>query len=122
MENPTSTLEDLFLRIVRESEERPGRRAQDRDAATADELDAADLSLNASLAESSGNDHAVDVAVAEMRGCAGRIEIRRVHPLHVAFGGQVRAGVLDRLVDRGVGVAQGRVLPQDADGDRVPEV
>jgi len=27
MENPTTTLEDLFLRIVRESEARPGRRA-----------------------------------------------------------------------------------------------
>lgn len=31
MDNPTSTLEDLFLRIVRESEARPGRRAQDVD-------------------------------------------------------------------------------------------
>lgn len=30
MENPTSTLEDLFLSIVRESEERPGRRAQEK--------------------------------------------------------------------------------------------
>jgi ABC-2 type transport system ATP-binding protein len=30
MENPTSTLEELFLNIVRESEERPGRRAQER--------------------------------------------------------------------------------------------
>ena len=31
MENPTSTLEELFLNIVRESEARPGRRAPDRD-------------------------------------------------------------------------------------------
>ena len=30
MDNPTSTLEELFLRIVRESEERPGRRAVEK--------------------------------------------------------------------------------------------
>ncbi len=30
MENPTSTLEELFLNIVRDSEARPGRRAQER--------------------------------------------------------------------------------------------
>jgi ABC-2 type transport system ATP-binding protein len=29
MQNPTSTLEDLFLNIVRDSQERPGRRAQE---------------------------------------------------------------------------------------------
>ena len=29
MENPTTTLEELFLDIVRESEARPGRRAKD---------------------------------------------------------------------------------------------
>ena len=29
MENPTSTLEELFLNIVRDSEARPGRRAQE---------------------------------------------------------------------------------------------
>ena len=28
MENPTTTLEELFLNIVRESEARPGRRAK----------------------------------------------------------------------------------------------
>jgi ABC-2 type transport system ATP-binding protein len=28
MDNPTTTLEDLFLKIVRDSEARPGRRAQ----------------------------------------------------------------------------------------------
>ena len=31
MENPTSTLEELFLSIVRDSEARPGRRAQESD-------------------------------------------------------------------------------------------
>jgi ABC-2 type transport system ATP-binding protein len=31
MENPTTTLEELFLSIVRDSEARPGRRAQERD-------------------------------------------------------------------------------------------
>ena len=30
MDHPTSTLEDLFLRIVRDSEARPGRRAQEK--------------------------------------------------------------------------------------------
>ena len=30
MKNPTSTLEDLFLSIVRDSQERPGRRAKER--------------------------------------------------------------------------------------------
>jgi ABC-2 type transport system ATP-binding protein len=30
MENPTSTLEELFLNIVRDSEARPGRRAQEK--------------------------------------------------------------------------------------------
>lgn len=30
MDNPTTTLEELFLRIVRESEERPGRRAVEK--------------------------------------------------------------------------------------------
>jgi hypothetical protein len=30
MENPTTTLEELFLSIVRDSEARPGRRAQER--------------------------------------------------------------------------------------------
>jgi ABC-2 type transport system ATP-binding protein len=30
MENPTTTLEDLFLNIVRDSEARPGRRAQEK--------------------------------------------------------------------------------------------
>jgi ABC-2 type transport system ATP-binding protein len=30
MENPTTTLEELFLRIVRDSEARPGRRAQEK--------------------------------------------------------------------------------------------
>lgn len=32
MENPTTTLEELFLNIVRDSEARPGRRAQQADA------------------------------------------------------------------------------------------
>jgi ABC-2 type transport system ATP-binding protein len=31
MENPTTTLEELFLNIVRDSEARPGRRAQERE-------------------------------------------------------------------------------------------
>jgi ABC-2 type transport system ATP-binding protein len=31
MENPTTTLEELFLSIVRDSEARPGRRAQERE-------------------------------------------------------------------------------------------
>jgi ABC-2 type transport system ATP-binding protein len=31
MENPTTTLEELFLSIVRDSEARPGRRAQEKD-------------------------------------------------------------------------------------------
>ena len=31
IDNPTSTLEELFLKIVRESEERPGRRAVERE-------------------------------------------------------------------------------------------
>ncbi len=35
VEHPTSTLEDLFLGIVRESEERPGRRAQEQRKPTA---------------------------------------------------------------------------------------
>jgi ABC-2 type transport system ATP-binding protein len=30
MDNPTSTLEELFLTIVRDSEARPGRRAQEK--------------------------------------------------------------------------------------------
>jgi ABC-2 type transport system ATP-binding protein len=30
MENPTTTLEELFLNIVRDSEARPGRRAQEK--------------------------------------------------------------------------------------------
>jgi ABC-2 type transport system ATP-binding protein len=30
MDNPTSTLEELFLNIVRDSEARPGRRAQEK--------------------------------------------------------------------------------------------
>jgi ABC-2 type transport system ATP-binding protein len=30
MSNPTSTLEELFLNIVRDSEARPGRRAQEK--------------------------------------------------------------------------------------------
>jgi ABC-2 type transport system ATP-binding protein len=30
MDNPTSTLEELFLNIVRDSEARPGRRAQEQ--------------------------------------------------------------------------------------------
>jgi ABC-2 type transport system ATP-binding protein len=36
LENPTSTLEDLFLRIVRESEAHPGRRVTPADVAEAD--------------------------------------------------------------------------------------
>lgn len=36
VENPTTTLEELFLQIVRDSEARPGRRATDRDKAIAD--------------------------------------------------------------------------------------
>ncbi|MEK6235042.1 MAG: ABC transporter ATP-binding protein, partial [Planctomycetales bacterium] len=32
MSNPTSTLEELFLKIVRESDERPGRRVVREDA------------------------------------------------------------------------------------------
>lgn len=34
--NPTTTLEDLFLRIIRESEERPGRRVHGRSTENAD--------------------------------------------------------------------------------------
>ncbi len=34
MENPTTTLEELFLDIVRESEAHPGRRARIRPAGT----------------------------------------------------------------------------------------
>jgi ABC-2 type transport system ATP-binding protein len=30
MDNPTTTLEELFLSIVRDSEARPGRRAQEK--------------------------------------------------------------------------------------------
>ena len=30
IENPTTTLEELFLNIVRDSEARPGRRAQEK--------------------------------------------------------------------------------------------
>jgi ABC-2 type transport system ATP-binding protein len=30
VENPTTTLEELFLKIVRDSEARPGRRAQEK--------------------------------------------------------------------------------------------
>ena len=36
IKNPTTTLEDLFLSIVRDSEARPGRRAVERDGAEAD--------------------------------------------------------------------------------------
>ena len=39
MENPTSTLEELFLNIVRESQERPGRRATAGTAASTGEDD-----------------------------------------------------------------------------------
>ena len=80
---------------------------------------AGDLSVDPALPETAGHDDPVESLTPEPAGDIVRRDLGGVEPFHVNLGGEVGRGVFDRAINRGVGVAQRRVLAGDSQGHLV---
>ena len=79
----------------------------------ADILNTGDFPFNPPFPKAPGNDHPIHLRLVEQVRHVGGVDLCRVDPLHISLHGQVRGGMLDGLVDRGIGVSEGGVLAQD---------
>ena len=79
------------------------------------EADGLDLPLDAAFAETAGHEDAIDAGKQPLRPVA--FDRFAVDPLDVDLRPMMHAGVVERLVDRLVGVAVFGVLAHHGDGD-----
>ena len=88
-----------------------------RDVVLAGEAGGGDLALEAALAETAGDHHAVEIA--EATGCQQTLDVLGLDPVDLDLGAVVEPGVLQALDDRQVGVGQADVLADQADLHRL---
>src|SRR5206468_318672 len=99
--------------VLRDGDVHPEADAEVRDAALARDPAGEDLALPAARAEAPGHEHPVDLLELGLR-------LLERHPLgvdpaHVHRTAMVDAGVVERLVDREVGVLELHVLADERD-------
>ena len=94
--------------------------AEERNLLLAGEADRLDLAADAAIAEAARHENAIDAAQHALGPLA--LDLLRLDPAHHDARGQGDAGVVERFVDRFVGVVVLDVLADDGDGHLVRRV